>query len=208
MAKLPAPPAALPGRHIDESRTLDEGVLVWMVYRAGGLYPSSWDRLRYHGPIATSRFDHQEPPVHDDPTRGILYAGLDVTAALAEAFQDTRTVDRFRDEPWLVGFDLAVDLVTLDLAGLWPTRVGASQGISSGRRDTARAWSRRIYEDYRDIGGLHYPSSMAGGSFNLAIYERAAGSIPPLPRFHSPLSHPGLAVPLMRICAKIGYSLI
>lgn len=42
-------------------------------------------------------------------------------------------------EPWVVGFELELDLVALDLSGLWPTRAGASMAIATGRRDTAQA---------------------------------------------------------------------
>jgi hypothetical protein len=48
---------------------------------------------------------------------------------------------------------------------------------------------------------------MAGGSTNLALYERAAASLPFGPRFHAPLSHPGLALPLQRQADRLGYSL-
>jgi hypothetical protein len=157
--------------------------------------------------VPTGRFDHHEPPRHDDPDRGILYTALDITGALSEAFRDTRTIDRSRHEPWLVGFELELDLVTLDLTRLWPTRAGASQAIASGRRDTAQAWSRAIYSSYPDVQALLYRSAMAGSSLNLAIYERGAGSLPFGPRFHAPLTHPGLVLPLQRFAARLGFSL-
>jgi hypothetical protein len=157
--------------------------------------------------VATGRFDHQEPPPHNDLDRWILYAALDIAGALAEAFQDTRVIDRDRYEPWLAGFELELDLVTLDLSRLWPTRAGASQAIATGRRDRAQEWSRRIYDAYADVHALLYRSSMAGGSMNLAFYERAGDSLPFSPRFHAPLSHPGLGLPLQRQAARLGYSL-
>lgn len=207
MPKLPQPPAALPSLSASDTRTLEEGLLIWRVYRAGGGHPAAWNEFRFHGPVPTGRFDHHEPPRHDDPDRGILYAALDVTAALSEAFQDTRTIDRHRHEPWLVGFELELDLETLDLAGLWPTRAGASQAIGTGRRDAAQAWSRRIYDEYTGIAALLYRSSMAGGSLNLALYQRSADNLPFHPEFHAPLTHPGLALPLQRKAAQLGYSL-
>lgn len=208
MPKFPRPPVALPLLGATDRRTIEEGRVVWRVYKAAGSHPSAWNAFRYHGPVAIGRFDHQAPPAHDDPDRGILYGALDVIGALAEAFQDTRTIDRSRREPWLVGFELELDLVTLDLAGLWPTRAGASIAIATGRRDTAQAWSRRIYDAYPDIQALLYPSSMAGGSLNLALYERANGHLPFHPRFQTPLTHPGLVLPLQRIAAQLGYGLL
>ena len=208
MVKLPRPPVALPSLRDDDLRTLEGGLLVWRLYRAGGSHPVGWNQFRYHEPVAIGRFDHQEPPRHDDADRGILYAALDITAALAETFQDTRTIDRSRHEPWLVGFQLELDLVTLDLTGLWPTRAGGSQAIATGRRDIAQAWSRTIYEAYPGIHALLYGSSMAGGSKNLALYERSRQHVPLNPRFHAPLRHPGLELPLKREATRLGYSLI
>ena len=48
---------------------------------------------------------------------------------------------------------------------------------------------------------------MAGGSLNLALYERAADDLPLSPAFHVALTHPGLALPLQRKAAQLGYSL-
>ena len=207
MPKLPRPPAALPPLRPSDTRALERGLLIWRIYRAAGSHSTAWNDFRYHGPVPTGRFDHQEPPPHDDPDRGILYAALDITGALAEAFQDTRTIDRDRHEPWLVGFELAVDLLALDLTRLWPTRVGANQAIATGRRHVAQESSRRIYHAYAGVQALRYRSSMAGGSINLAFYERATQCLPFGPRFHAPLTHPGLAIPLQRTAAHLGYSL-
>jgi hypothetical protein len=205
--KLPPPPPTLPRLRARDLRTLPTGSLLWRIYRAGGEHPATWGELRHYGPTATGRFDHQEPPPHDDPDRAILYAGLDAMAALAEAFQDTRTIDRRRREPWLAGFALSADLVALDLSRLWPTRAGASQAIATGRRVTAQAWSRAIYRAYPEVQALLYRSAMAGGFFNVALYERAANGVPSSPTIHIPLTHPGLALPLARAASKLGYGL-
>jgi hypothetical protein len=167
----------------------------------------TWSEFRHFGPTAGGRFDHQPPPPHDDPQRSIFYVGLDAIATLAEAFQETRVIDRRRQEPWLVGFELATELPILDTTRLWPTRAGASQAIATGRRTTAQAWSRAIHRSYANLAGVLYRSSMAGGSLNVALYERATPAIPPTPALHLPLSHPGLALPLARAAAKLGYLL-
>lgn len=112
---------------------------------------------------------------------------------------DTRTIDRYRGEPFLVGFGLADDLMALDLAGSWPTRAGASQAIASGRRDVARAWSRVIYASYDQVHGLLYPSSMAGHSTNLAIDEPGRHLVARRPPVHLPLTHTGLRLPVQRV---------
>jgi len=167
----------------------------------------TWNAFRHFGPAATGRFDHQPPPPHDDPDRSILYVGLDALAALAESFQDARTIDRRRQEPWLVGFEVSVEVPLLDLTRLWPTRAGASQAIATGRRPTAQAWSRLIHRSYPNLAGVLYRSSMAGGSLNVALYERAEAALPATPAIHLPLSHPGLALPLARAASKLGYLL-
>lgn len=205
------------------------------MYRAGGQHPVSWHDFRHFGPTVTGRFDHQEPPPHDDRDRAILYVGLDALAAIAESFQDTRTIDRRRQEPWLVGFELTAGsaetesvtasgtptsaaavsgsgeanidagLRVLDVTRLWPTRAGASQAIATGRRPTAQAWSRAIYRSYPNLAGVLYRSSMAGGSLNVALYEKAIPFMPSIPAVHLPLSHPGLVLPLARAGSKLGY---
>lgn len=207
MAKLPLPPDVLPPLRDADLQILPRGRLLWRLYRSSGAHPALWDSFRSYGPTATGRFDHHEPPAHVDSVRAIAHAALDIRGALAEAFQDTRTIDRYRDEPFLVGFGLADDLVALGLAGSWPTRAGASQAITSGRRDIARAWSRAIYASYDQVRGLLYPSSMAGGSTNLAIYERGRHSVPRQPTVHLPLTHPGLRLPVQRVAAELGYAI-
>jgi hypothetical protein len=145
--------------------------------------------------------------VHEDAERAILYGALDAPAAFAEAFQDTRLMDRVRDRPWFACFELAVDAPMLDLTGSWPTRAGASQAIASGRRDRAQAWSRQIHAAYPTVAGLVYPSAMAGASVNVAFYERAAGCLPSHPALNIPLSHPGLEAALNRVADRFGCGL-
>ncbi len=48
---------------------------------------------------------------------------------------------------------------------------------------------------------------MAGGSLNLALYERARPAIASQPTLHLPLTHPGLSLPLARAAARLGYAL-
>ena len=205
--KLPPPPRELPKLRLRDRRTLAAGTLCWRVYRAGAPHPTTWSDFRHHGPTASGRFDHHEPPPHDDPIRAISYLALDAVGAIAEAFQATRLIDRRRQGPWLVGFELTTAIDVLDLTRLWPTRAGASQAIATGRRSTAQAWSRAIYRDYPEVAGLLYRSAMAGGSVNVALYERALPAIPAQPAVHLPLTHPGLSLPLARAAAKLGYGL-
>jgi hypothetical protein len=207
VAKLPQPPATLSGLAPDLV-VVPRGTLLWRVYRAGGLHPVAWNELRTYGPLATGRFDHHEPPAHEQPDRGILYAATTAAVAIVETFGETRLIDRLDRDPWLAAFRLEADLEALDLGGPWPTRAGASQAIATGRRDVARAWSRAIWASYPDLTALRYRSSMAGGTaFNLALYERAGRTLPPQPALNIPLDHPGLAADLNRVAAAYGYDL-
>jgi hypothetical protein len=205
VAKLPHPPARLDTPA--ETVVIAKGTLMWRVYRAGGRHPMTWNGFRSFGPVATARFDHHEPPPHADPSRSIYYASDGIAAAIVETYQDTRLIDRLDGEPWLVAFELEFDFTGLDLTGAWPTRAGASQAISTGRRDIARAWSRLIWDQYEDLDGLWYPSAMSGGAHNLAAFERARSILPSNPSLNLPLSHPGLEPDLDRIAAAHGYDL-
>ena len=206
MPKFPDPPASggLAARLLADVRVLLAGTLVWRIYPRGGPHATGWRQFRHWGPSASARFDHHpEPPgVH---ARGILYAGLRIHTCFAEVFQETRTIERSRNEPWLAGFELAQDVSLLDLTGRWPTRAGASMAVNSGRRDRARAWSRRIYEDYPTIDGLHYPSSMDGNQPTVALYERARNALPLRPVFHRALADPALNRAVVKAAVSYDY---
>lgn len=151
------------------------------------------------------RFDHHSEPPQKQP-RGIAYGALRVYTCFAEVFQETRTIERSRNQPWLVGFELSRAVSLLDLCGTWPTKAGASMAISSGRRDRARRWSRRIYEDYPRIEGLYYPSSMDSNQPAFALYERARKALPARPVFHRALADPGLTGAVLRAALLFNYT--
>jgi len=180
--------------------------VLWRIYFGDGPHSGRWDGFRSYGPLTTARFDHHVPPRREQE-RAILYVGLAIATCVAEVFQDTRVIDRRRRAPWLVGFRLRRTVRLLDLTGDWPTRAGASQAVSSGRRDRARQWSAAIYDAYPETEGLWYRSSMHGGEPAMALYERARGALRAQPEVHLPLAHPGLEVPLGRMAASLGYLL-
>lgn len=153
-----------------------------------------WNEFRSGGQPA-SRFDHRiwPPPVPPDGRR-ILYAAKDVHTPFAECFQATRNIDRVTDDPWLVGFELDRDVTLLDLTGAWPTRAGASLALSTGPHSRARRWSQRIWDDYPNIEGLYYPSSMHGANYvSVALYERAETAMPASPLSNHALGDPALS---------------
>lgn len=210
MVKLPEPPSVsdLKALGIDstEVHTLSAGTGIWRIYFQAGPHPALWNGFRDFGPT-DARFDHHPPPpgIH---IRKILYAASGGRACVAEVFQSTRTIDRSRRNPWLVAFEVVRDLRLLDLTGLWPTKVGASQAISSGPRKRAQRWSRRIYDAFPGIEGIYYPSSMCGNEPAFALYERASSAIPTTPRFHRALADPALLMPLQDAAKTIGYKIV
>jgi RES domain len=212
VAKLPDPPhvadlALVPPR----LRMLAAGELLWRVYQRAGRHPVRWNTFRAFGPLSTARFDHHLAGSDGTPhaqRRRIYYAAAEIATCLAELFQDTRTIDREGEEATLVGFELSRDVALLDLTGVWPTRAGASMALGSGPRSRARPWSRAIYEAYREVQGLYYPSSMHAHRPTLALYERALAALPRTPLIHRLLSDPALLADLDRVARDLGYRLV
>jgi hypothetical protein len=191
-----------------EETVLPSGTLLFRLYFRGGEHPGSWDGFRSFGPLSSARFDHHPPLQGDHPNLGILYAATEIKTCVAEVFQNTRNINLKRRSPWLVSFELAREVRLLDVLGNWPTRMGASTEISSGRRDIVQGWSRDIHESYPGLDGILYGSSMNASREALALYERGASAIPARPSLHEPLAHPGLRADLERFKDDLGYGLI
>ena len=206
MPKFPAPPASLTIPAILKS--LPAGTRLWRIYFAGGTHPGAWNAFRAFGPT-TSRFDHHDPP-KGVQAKTILYAADDPVTCLAEVFQATRVIDRHSGQPWLGGFDTAVDLDLLDLSGTWPTQAGASMAINTGPRPRAQAWSRLIWATYAPIHGIYYPSSMHQNAPSVALYERAQlqGVMPAAPAFNRAVSDRALASRLGAAAKTLGYGIL
>ncbi len=205
MERLPDPPELF--SVAPEFRDCSAGTVLWRIYFRGGAHPTTWNGFRQWGPTS-SRFDHHTKPKRVQP-RAILYAatGTDaVLTALAEFFQDSRLIDRRRNEPWLVGFELSDLVKLLDTTGLWPVRAGGNMAINSGSRAKARDWSRAIYRSYAEAHGVAYQSSIVNLPA-LALYERAEHAVPAHPIFHQPLAHPGLAAGLLAYAKRLEYAL-
>jgi hypothetical protein len=210
--KLPHPPAVERLREIRQ----DDDVVAFApmsalarVHLTASAHPSRWNELRQVGPLPAARFDPHPPTADGQPAPaagcGVLYAAVTLRTCLAEAFQATRVVDRRTGRPWLAVFRPRRTLRLLDLAGTWPTRAGASQAISSGPRDRARAWARAIRAAYDDVDGLWYRSSMDSGHPAVCLWEPAADALPDQPAAHLPLDAPGLALPVARASRRLGY---
>jgi len=216
MARLPPPPA----RSVltDEFRPAEDVVTVspdtrlTRIFTAHGNHPQEWYSFRYAGPLAHGRFDphtpHQEK-ITTDGDNGVLYLSLTVRTSVAEVFQTTSTVDRSTRGPRLAVLRPARTLRLLDLTGLWPNRVGTSQEISSGPKKTTQAWARAIRATFGDLDGVRYRSSMDSGAPAVCLWDPpAAGALPAEPDVLLSLGHPGLDVPLERVCRELNYDLL
>ena len=80
--------------------------------------------------------------------------------------------------------------------------------ISSGDRETARAWSRAIYAAFPNIHGLRYNSAMNAGKPSYAFYERAQQELSDSAEVDMPLNHPAIADQLERLALAIGYDIL
>lgn len=208
MPKFPEPrvPRILADVELDPY-VIPVGTELWRIYGRGGAHPRAWNTFRAYGPVKSMRFDHHMEPVGEQD-RKILYGASRISICVAEFFQRDRTIDRYRGEPWLVGFTVTRDVKLLNLRDTWPTRAGASMAINSGIRARSRRWSRAIYEAYPDVEGLWYASSMYANQPAFAFYERAEQALSSIPIFHMSLSAPGLYAPLDGIARELGYRLL
>ena len=211
MVKLPAePPTVKQLRDIGaEIQNIGGDTVLVRIYRRGGDYPTRWDDFRHFGPL-NARFDHHPAEgsarYHDD--HGIYYAATDLTTCAAEVFQDTRTLNLSREEPWLEAFEPQRPLELLDLTGAWPTRIGASMKINTGPRAHARGWSRRFYAAFPEVDGLLYASSMHANEAAVALYERARDAFGEQPLDRRPLRDPVLLGDLKRTARRLNYQLV
>jgi hypothetical protein len=216
LSVLGPPIRPLPTRRANDTITISTDERLWRVYRQGGDHPTSWDDFRHYGPLATGRFDpHLAPPRRQ--RRGVIYAAVRrprhrgesaLDACLAEAFQDTRTIDKRDREPWVVAFAPTAPLTLLDLSSAWTTRAGGHQSLSSGSRQVSRQWSRAIYEGYPEVDGIHYRTANYGPGHSVALFDRANDRMPANPRFHRPLADPGLQSILDQAADRLGYALV
>ena len=188
-------------------KTLRRGTRLWRVYFQGGGHPTQWDACRNFGPT-NGRFDHHTHPKRVQ-SRGIIYATSGkqaILTAVAEVFQDTRHIDRFRAQPWLASFELDGPLQLLNTGANWPGQAGGNMAINSGLRSRAREWSRRIYGQYPAVEGIWYPSCLTNQPC-AALYERATHALPSRPSLNLPLSHPSLLANLTQIATRLNYTM-
>jgi RES domain-containing protein len=216
MSRLPPPPdrATLKAllRPHEDIVAVHTGTRLVRVFAAGGVHRQRWNTFRRNGPLSHARFD-PHPPSPDgkphDVDVGVLYFGLSVRTSIAEVFQRSSIVDRETRRPHLVVLQPRRTLRLLDLCGLWPTRAGASQEISSGPKECTQEWARAIHAAFPDLDGLWYRSSMDSGEPAVCLWDPpAADVLPDSPEVLLPLDYPALDQPLSRICDALNYTLL
>lgn len=200
-------------RH-DEVMLLRAGTRVARVHATAGPHPAAWDDMRFFGPT-TSRFDHHTAPRRIHPTRSIAYLTYSETrfvAALAEYFQDANggvgPIDRSFRAPMHSQFELASELLLLDLDSGWVTRAGGNAALVSGPRGRSRQWSQAIYALYPDVAGLLYTSSVWAPGRCIALWDRGHGAFPAAPLTSRLLSDPVLEAALANAALTLGSYLI
>jgi hypothetical protein len=217
MARLPRPPEAAALRALlrpsEDIVAVSPATRLVRIFAARSAHPQQWNSFRRAGPLPHARFDPQPPTPDGKPSAesglGVLYFGLSVRTSLAEVYQASSTVDRVTRGPYLVVLRPRRTLRLLDLSGLWPTRAGSSQEISSGPKRTTQEWARAIRAAHPDLDGLWYRSSMDSGDPAVCLWDPpSADTLPDHPDVLLPLSHAGLDLPLARVCDELNYTLI
>lgn len=211
---LPDPPSADELRrfeiHTDEAREIASSEVWWRVHKTDGEHVLAWNAMRTFGPLL--RFDpHHQPQGEDPDGRGVWYGASTPDAALAEAFQVDRTIDRIRNGPYLTGVSFSRPLTVLDVctdsAGAWATRTGGNYSLSTGQHAVTQWWARNIVEAYPDLDGLRYNSRFAGVPC-LALFAPAVTAMPYRPVLSLPLAHPDLSNRIAGAAKRLGYSVV
>ncbi|WP_407938952.1 RES family NAD+ phosphorylase [Mycolicibacterium fluoranthenivorans] len=210
---LPDPPSPdelrVVGVRNDEVRVIAPAQIWWRVHRTEGAHVLGWNEFRHYGPVL--RFDPHPPPTAEHPDVAVWYGASTPGAALAEAFQVDRTIDRRRGRPYLTGLSFTRALSVLDLAadsrGAWATRAGGTFAMSTAPHRVTQRWARAIVQAFPDLGGVRYNSRFAGDPC-LALFAPAREAMPRQPVASLALTHPALGNRLAGAAHRIGYRVI
>jgi hypothetical protein len=192
-----------------ETRAIAVDEVWWRVHKTEGDHVMAWNALRTFGPLL--RFDPHHLPRGEDAGRGVWYGASTPDAALGEAFQVDRTIDRDHYRPYLTGLSFTRPLTVLDVAadsnGAWATRAGGTYAISTGPHTVTQHWARTIVEAFPDLDGLRYNSRFAGAPC-LAAFVPAADAMPNRPKLSLPLTHPNLGSRIAGAAKRLGYGVV
>lgn len=204
----PKAPRTPPEQLVREPEDIAEytGTL-WRVHRTEGEHVLPWNTLRTYGPLPSMRWDPHPGPQPISAAEGVLYAAADVATGLAEVYQTTRVIDTRAGAPTLTAWQPQRRLRLLDLSGTWLLRNTASAALLAAPRSICRRWARAIYTTWPELDGLYVPSTMTGCP-NIVLWTAAADSIPTMPSFSRPLTHPLVWSIAQAAAAEIGYHIL
>jgi hypothetical protein len=116
-------------------------------------------------------------------------------------------IDTRAGAPTLTAWQPQRRLHLLDLSGTWLLRNTASAALLAAPRSTCRRWARAIYTTWPELDGLYVPSTMTGRP-NIVLWKAAADSIPTMPSFSRPLTHPLVWSIAQAAADEIGYRIL
>jgi hypothetical protein len=204
----PKAPRTPPQQLIREPHDIaDYAGTLWRVHRTEGEHVLPWNTLRTYGPLPSMRWDPHPGPHPISGAEGVLYAAADVATSLAEVYQTTRVIDTRAGAPTLTAWQPQRRLRLLDLSGTWLLRNSASAALLAAPRSICRRWAHVIYTTWPELDGLYVPSTMTGRP-NIVLWNAAADSIPAMPSFSRPLTHPLVWSITHAAAAEIGYHIL
>ena len=204
----PKAPRTPPEQLIREPHDIADFIgTLWRIHRTQGEHVLPWNTLRTYGPLPSMRWDPHPGPQPISAAEGVLYAAADVATSLAEVYQTTRLIDIRAGAPALTAWQPQRRLRLLDLSGTWLLRNTASAALLAAPRSICRRWARAIYTTWPEVDGLYVLSTMSGRP-NIVLWNAAADSIPTMPSFSRPLTHPLVWSIAQAAATEIGYRIL
>lgn len=198
------PPDDLPLPRADELRTIGADVTLWRIYSTVE-HPMPWNGLRHFGPVSSRWEPHPPGPPREHTGRAVHYTATGIVAALAEVFQQHRTIIRSHDM-MLVAYRLARPVQLLAANSRWFTRAGASQAIVYGDPLRTSRWAAALAEHLPHLDGIAYRSKLDPLSTCAALWLPTADALTGARLvLNMALSHPGLRGPLDAAATTISY---
>jgi hypothetical protein len=204
----PKAPRTPPQQLIREPHDIADFIgTLWRIHRTEGEHVLPWNTLRTCGPLPSMRWDPHPGPQPISVAEGVLYAAADVATSLAEVYQTMRVIDTRAGAPALTAWQPQRRLRLLDLSGTWLLRNTASAALLAAPRSICRRWARAIYTAWPELDGLYVPSTLTGRP-NIVLWNAAADSMPTMPSFSRPLTHPLVWSIAQAAAAEIGYHIL
>lgn len=171
----------------------------------------NWDDYRNFGPLATGRFDHHpDGEAQHHLGHGVWYAAIEtgtenngLATALAERFQEARTVSLSDQYYHLAICHPGRSLELLDMRSGWITKAGGNAAIGSGKREQSRKWAREIHKKYTTLDGIVWSSSVYPPGNAIVLWRGAVPALAPSAVAIDPLAE--LLPNVVRAANTLGY---